>query len=59
MEWHQVVVNNCKIPILTNTGPVEAKTRLIFPKETEDEEPAGGAGEDPTPAKKRKKNKTA
>ena len=54
-----MVVNNCKIPILTNTGPVEAKTRLIFPKETEDEEPAGGAGEDPTPAKKRKKNKTA
>ena len=59
LEWHQVVVNNCKIPILTNTGPVEAHTQLIFPKETEDEEPAGGAGEAPTPAKKRKKKQTA
>ena len=54
LEWHQVVVNQCKIPILTNTGPVEANTQLIFPKDAEEEQ----EDEAPTAAKKKKRKTT-
>ena len=57
LEPHEPVVNHCKIPNLTTTGPVEAHTQFIFPKEPQDEEPADGPTGAATPAKKRKTKK--